>query len=67
MKAVFDANIFVSALAIPGGQGQRAVELVIEGKVGLCISKEIVHETLEVLTRKFARSPEHDKIDAEMV
>lgn len=58
MKAVFDTNIFVSALAIPGGQSQRAVERVIEGKISLCISKEIVHETLEVLARKFARSPE---------
>lgn len=58
MKAVFDTNIFVSALAIPGGQGQRAVELIIEGKVSLCISKEIVLETLGVLARKFARSPQ---------
>ena len=58
MKAVFDTNIFVSALAIPGGQGQRAVELVIDGKLSLCISKEIVHETLTVLARKFSRGPE---------
>jgi hypothetical protein len=28
LKAVFDTNIFVSALAIPGGQAERAVDLI---------------------------------------
>ncbi len=58
MKAVFDTNIFVSALAIPGGQAQRAVDLVIDGRISLCISKAIVHEVLDVLARKFSRDPE---------
>ena len=58
MKAVFDTNIFVSALAIPGGQAQRAIDLVIDARVTLCISKEIVHEVLGVLAQKFSKGPE---------
>jgi putative PIN family toxin of toxin-antitoxin system len=58
LKAVFDTNIFVSALAIPGGQAERAVDRVIDGRVSLCISKEIIHEVLGVLSHKFSRGPE---------
>jgi putative PIN family toxin of toxin-antitoxin system len=58
LKAVFDSNIFVSALAIPGGQAERAIELVIDARVNLCISKEIIHEVLGVLAHKFAKDPE---------
>lgn len=58
MKAVFDGNIFVSALAIPGGQAERAIELVIDARVTLCISKEIVHEVLGVLAQKFSKDQE---------
>ncbi len=58
MKAVFDTNIFVSALAIPGGQAERAIDLVIDVRVNLCISKDIIHEVLGVLAQKFSRSPE---------
>ena len=58
MKAVFDTNIFVSALAIPGGQAERAVDLIIDGRVNLCISKEIIHEVLDVLAHKFSRGSE---------
>ena len=58
MKAVFDTNIFVSALAIPGGQAERAVDLVIDARVNLCISKEIIHEVLRVLAQKFSKGPE---------
>ena len=58
MKAVFDTNIFVSALAIPGGQAERAIESVIDARVSLCISKEIIHEVLGVLAGKFSKGPE---------
>ena len=58
MKAVFDTNIFVSALAIPGGQAERAIDLVIDARVNLCISKEIIHEVLAVLAQKFSKGPE---------
>jgi uncharacterized protein len=58
LKAVFDSNIFVSALAIPGGQAERAIDLVIDGRVTLCLSREIIHEVLGVLARKFSKDPE---------
>ena len=58
MKAVFDTNIFVSALAIPGGQAERAIDLVIDARVNLCISKEIIHEVLGVLAQKFSKGSE---------
>jgi uncharacterized protein len=58
LKAVFDTNIFVSALAIPGGQAERAIDLVIDVRVKLCISKEIIHEVLGVLAQKFSKGPE---------
>ena len=58
MKAVFDTNIFVSALAIPGGQAERAIDLVIDARVNLCISKEIIHEVLGVLAQKFSKGTE---------
>ena len=58
MKAVFDTNIFVSALAIPGVQAERAIDPTLDGKVSLCISKPIIHEALRVLTEKFSRTPE---------
>jgi putative PIN family toxin of toxin-antitoxin system len=58
LKAVFDSNIFVSALAIPGGQAERAIDLVLDARVNLCISKEIIHEMLGVLAQKFSKGPE---------
>lgn len=58
MKAVFDTNIFISALAIPGGQAERAIDLVIDGRVALCISKPIIQEVLRVLAEKFSRESE---------
>jgi putative PIN family toxin of toxin-antitoxin system len=58
LKAVFDTNIFVSALAIPGGQAERAIDLVIDARVNLLISKEIIHEVLGVLALKFAKGAE---------
>jgi putative PIN family toxin of toxin-antitoxin system len=58
LKAVFDTNIFVSALAIPGGQADRAIDLAIDGRVKLCISKVIILEVLGVLSDKFSRGPE---------
>jgi putative PIN family toxin of toxin-antitoxin system len=58
LKAVFDTNIFVSALALPGGQAERAIDLVLDARVHLCISKEIIHEVLGVLAQKFSKGPE---------
>ena len=58
MKAVFDTNIFVSALAFPGGRAEAALMKVIGGEVELLVSKSIIHEVLDVLSRKFDRDPE---------
>jgi putative PIN family toxin of toxin-antitoxin system len=59
VRVVYDTNIYVSALAIPGGQAERAIALALAGKVKVCISKPIVHEALRILATKFARAPEH--------
>ena len=58
MKAVFDTNIFISALVIPGSRAATALEAVIEGRVQLLISKAIIHEVLDVLARKLGRDAE---------
>lgn len=58
MKAVFDANIFVSAFAIPGGRANAAILKTVEGEVHLVISRPIIHEALDVLGRKFDWNPE---------
>jgi uncharacterized protein len=58
VKAVLDTNIFISALALPGGQAEKAVLAAVEGRFALAISKPIIHEVLGVLARKFARDSE---------
>ena len=50
MRVVFDTNIFISALAIPGGMAEKAVSRVIEGHDELVISPQIIKEVLSVLT-----------------
>jgi uncharacterized protein len=58
VKAVLDTNIFVSALALPGGQAEKAIVHALEGRFDLVISKPIIHEVLGVLVRKFDRDAE---------
>ncbi len=58
MRAVFDTNIFVSAIVFPGGRAEEAVIKVAQGDVELVVSKPIIHETLDVLARKFDRTSE---------
>lgn len=58
MKVVFDSNIYVSALAIPGGVADRALDAAMEGAFQLALSRPILTEVLGVLSRKFARAPE---------
>lgn len=55
MKAVFDSNVYVSALAIPGGVAARALQAAVEGRFELVLSRPIIVEVLDVLARKFAR------------
>ena len=58
MRVVFDTNVFVSALTLPGGRGDQALGRIIAGKDSLAISKPIIDELLVVLARKFARDRE---------
>ena len=58
MKVVFDTNVFVSALTLPGGRGDQALRKIVEGEDSLALSKRILDELLSVLARKFARNRE---------
>ena len=58
MKVVFDTNVFVSALTLPGGRGDQALGKIIESKDSLAISRPIIDELLSVLARKFGRDRE---------
>ncbi|MBA2492293.1 MAG: putative toxin-antitoxin system toxin component, PIN family [Gammaproteobacteria bacterium] len=58
MRAVFDTNIYISALVFPGGRAEKAVHAAADGWFDLLISKAIILEVLDVLTRKFGRDPE---------
>ena len=54
MKVVFDTNVLVSALTLPGGRGAQALRKIIEGEDSLALSRAIIGELLSVLARKFA-------------
>jgi len=58
MRVVFDTNVLVSALVFPGGQGDAALRRIIAGTDRLLMSRAILDELLEVLSRKFARDAE---------
>ena len=58
MRVVFDTNIFISALILPGSRAEEALTRVIEGTDRLILSKSILDELLGVLARKFSRDPE---------
>jgi putative PIN family toxin of toxin-antitoxin system len=58
MRVAFDSNVLVSALTLPGGSADRAVEAVLDGRVTLLLSKPIIGEILGVLGRKFSRDTE---------
>ena len=58
MRVVFDTNVFVSALTLPGGRGDQALGRIVAGEDSLANSKPIVDELLVVLARKFARDRE---------
>lgn len=55
MKVVFDTNIYVSAFLLPGSQADSALMRIADGTDRLIISKAIVDELLDVLSRKFAK------------
>jgi len=53
VRVVFDTNIYVSALAIPGGNADEAYLEAIRGTFELFTSVAILTETAGVLQRKF--------------
>ncbi len=58
MRVVFDANILVSALILPGGNGEQALNVILDGRATLLLSKPILGETIRVLGKKFSRETE---------
>ena len=54
---MFDTNVLVSALALPGGRGDEALRRVVDGEDSLALSKAVLDELLSVLARKF----DHDR------
>jgi len=58
VRVVFDTNILVSALVLPGGSADKAVARIIDGRDLLLFSREILDELLGVLARKFGRDRE---------
>jgi putative PIN family toxin of toxin-antitoxin system len=58
VRVVFDTNVFVSALVLPGGRAEEALARIVEGTDRLLLSKPILDELLGVLARKFSRDRE---------
>ena len=58
MRVVFDTNIFISALVVPGGTADRALQRIVDGEDTLILSPAVVEEALDVLARKFERDAE---------
>jgi len=58
MRVVFDSNIFVSAMAFPGGRADAALQRILDGTVILLVSPAIIDEVLRVLAEKFSRDRE---------
>ena len=54
MKVVFDTNVFISALAIPGGKAEQAYLLGLAGKYTLYSSPPILTETAQKPSEKFS-------------
>lgn len=55
MKVVFDSNIYISALTLPGSQAEKALLRILDGPDTVLISKPILDEVLSVLAKKFSR------------
>ena len=51
---VFDTNIYISALVLPGSQAGIALTRALDGEDTLIISKDILAELLTTLARKFS-------------
>jgi putative PIN family toxin of toxin-antitoxin system len=58
MRVVFDSNIYISALTLPGGSADSALAAALAGRATLLLSEPMLGEILGVLGRKFARDKE---------
>jgi putative PIN family toxin of toxin-antitoxin system len=55
VRVVFDTNIYISAIVLPGSSADRAIQRILGGRDRLLISKPILDEVLTTLARKFSR------------
>jgi uncharacterized protein len=53
MRVVLDSNIYVSALALPGGSADLALTAALDGRYVVLLSEPLLGEVLGVLGRKF--------------
>jgi putative PIN family toxin of toxin-antitoxin system len=58
VKVVFDTNVYVSALVLPGSRADDALQRIVSGRDQLLLSRAILAELLDVLARKFSRDAE---------
>jgi uncharacterized protein len=58
MRVVFDTNVYVSALLLPGGRADEALRRAIREEHRVLVSRPMVDELLGVLARKFSRDAE---------
>ena len=70
MRVVFDTNIFISALILPGGKAEDAMMRIIDGKDILVISHEIIDEVLKYYRKETNESknaaPKENNVDSEV-
>ena len=56
MRVVLDSNIYVSALALPGGSADLALTAALDGRYVVLLSEPLLGEVLGVLGRTFDHS-----------
>ena len=52
IKLVLDSNVIISGIVF-GGKPRKLLQHVIEGRLELYLSKEIINEVIEILRKKF--------------
>ena len=58
VRVVFDTNVLVSTLAVPGGRGDEALRKIVEGEDSLALSEPVLDELLSVPARKLVHDRE---------
>jgi putative PIN family toxin of toxin-antitoxin system len=67
MRVVFDTNVFISALLVPGGASDRAFALARRRRFSLCTSVPILTETANKLRDKFHQADDDVKIALKVI